>query len=135
EVGCRVIDWAARHSVVCDLLINCTSVGMHPNLDDPPPIHPSFLRAGLAVMDAVYTPETTVLVKEARLRGCVVMTGVEIFTRQAALQSNLFPQQDPPLDLMRAAVRRALSPLTIREEDDKRPDERVPAPRTGEFLR
>ena len=34
EVGCRHVDWNARHSVLCDLVINCTSVGMHPNVDE-----------------------------------------------------------------------------------------------------
>ena len=62
EVGCRYIDWEARHSVTCDLVMNCTSVGMHPNLDESP-LHPSFLKPGLMVLDAVYTPETTLLVK------------------------------------------------------------------------
>ena len=36
EVGCRSVDWAARHNVICDMLINCTSVGMHPNVDETP---------------------------------------------------------------------------------------------------
>src|SRR5262249_7575228 len=43
EVGCRFTDWEARHNVLCDILINCTSVGMHPNLDESP-IHQSFLK-------------------------------------------------------------------------------------------
>ena len=34
EVGCKFVEWSARHNVVCDTLINCTSVGMHPNLDE-----------------------------------------------------------------------------------------------------
>src|SRR5262249_35688044 len=34
DVGCRAIDWGARHSVLCDTLVNCTSVGMHPNMDE-----------------------------------------------------------------------------------------------------
>src|SRR5207244_9252089 len=116
EVGCRAIDWAARHSVVCDTLINCTSVGMHPNLDECP-IHPSFLKPGLVVLDAVYTPETTLLVKEARARGCHVLTGVDMFVRQAAHQFKLFTGQEAPMDYMERVVRRALSPVAIREEE------------------
>ena len=100
EVGCRNIDWAARHSVICDMLVNCTSVGMHPNVDETP-VHPSFLKPGLMVFDTVYTPETTLLVKEARDRGCHVVTGVELFVRQAALQFQLFTGRAPPLELMR----------------------------------
>jgi 3-dehydroquinate dehydratase/shikimate dehydrogenase len=115
EVGCRAVDWAARHNVVCDTLINCTSVGMHPNVDESP-IHPSFLKPGLVVMDIVYTPETTLLVKEARSRGCHVLTGVDVFVRQAALQFELFTGQQAPLELMRRVAKHALSPVALRED-------------------
>jgi 3-dehydroquinate dehydratase/shikimate dehydrogenase len=117
EVGCRAVDWAARHNVVCDTLINCTSVGMHPNVDESP-IHPSFLKPGLVVMDIVYTPETTLLVKEARSRGCRVLTGVDMFVRQAALQFELFTGAQAPLELMRRVLKRALSPVALRDEED-----------------
>jgi 3-dehydroquinate dehydratase/shikimate dehydrogenase len=116
EVSCKVLDWAARHSVLCDTLINCTSVGMHPNLDECP-VHASFLKPGLMVMDTVYTPETTMLVREARERGCEVLTGVDMFVRQAGLQFKLFTGMDPPLDVMEKLVRRALSPVQLKDED------------------
>jgi 3-dehydroquinate dehydratase/shikimate dehydrogenase len=54
--------------------LHCTSVGMHPDMDDSP-LHHSFLKPGLVVFDTVYTPESTRLVKEARSRGCHVITG------------------------------------------------------------
>jgi len=117
EVGCRNVDWAARHNVIADILVNCTSVGMHPNVDESP-IHPSFLKPGLTVFDTVYTPETTLLVKESRDRGCHVITGVDLFVRQAALQFQLFTGREAPQDLMRKVVKRALSPVTIRSEDE-----------------
>jgi 3-dehydroquinate dehydratase / shikimate dehydrogenase len=116
DVGCKHVDWAARHNVVCDTLINCTSVGMHPNLDESP-IHNSFLKPGLTVFDTIYTPETTLLVREARARGCHVLTGVDMFVRQAGLQFKLFTGQDPPLELMTKLVRRALSPVHVEEEN------------------
>ena len=118
EAGCRNVDWAARHNVICDLLVNCTSVGMHPNVDESP-IHPSFLKPGLTVFDTIYTPETTLLVKEARDRGCNVVTGVDLFVRQAALQFQLFTGREPPLELMRKVVKRALSPVTIRADEEE----------------
>src|SRR5262249_60234803 len=116
EVCCRYIDWEARPSVTCDLVINCPSVGMHPNLDESP-LHPSFLKPGLLVLDAVYTPETTLLVKEARNRGCVVITGVDMFVRQAALQFQLFTGNEAPLEVMRSVLKRALSPVALRDQD------------------
>jgi 3-dehydroquinate dehydratase/shikimate dehydrogenase len=120
EVGCRQVDWAGRHSVNSDVVVNCTPVGMHPNVDESP-LHHSFFKPGLIVFDTVYTPETTLLVKEARHRNCHVITGVDLFVRQAALQFRLFTGKDAPMDLLRSVVKRALSPVTVRpsssEED------------------
>src|SRR5262249_58495706 len=98
---------------------SCASVGMHPNLDESP-IHHSYLRPGLMVFETIYTPETTLLVKEARARGCHVLTGVDLFVRQAALQFQRFTGRDAPVELMRAIVKRALSPVTIPDENDER---------------
>ncbi len=117
EVGCDAMEWDARHTAVCDLVINCTSVGMHPEVDDSP-MHHSFFRDGLTVFDTVYTPENTLLIKEAKNRGAHTITGVDLFVRQAALQFKLFTGQDAPLELMHLAAKRALSPVTLRDEDE-----------------
>ena len=69
---------------------------------------------GVMVMDTIYTPETTLLVKEARSRGCHVLTGVDMFIRQAALQFKLFTGREPPFEYMSRIVRKALSPVAIR---------------------
>lgn len=116
EVGCKYVDWEARHNVMCDTLVNGTSVGMHPNLDECP-VHASFLKPGLFVFDTIYTPETTMLIREAKERGCHVLTGVDMFVRQAGLQYKLFMGEEAPLELMNKLVRRALSPVLLRDED------------------
>ncbi len=115
EVNAEALDWTARHKEGCDLVINCTPVGMHPNVDESP-LHASFLRPGMVVFDTVYTPETTMLIREAKTRGAQVITGVELFIRQAGAQFQLFTGQEPPLDLMGQVLRRALSPVTIHDE-------------------
>ena len=71
------------------MLVNCTPVGMHPNVDDSP-YDKHYLRPSMIVFDAVYNPENTLLIKEARNRNCTVVTGVEMFVRQACLQFQLF---------------------------------------------
>ncbi len=116
EVGGQAVDWPARDRTPCDILINCTPVGMHPNVDESP-IPALALKPGLIVMDTIYTPENTMLIKEARGRSCVVRTGVDMFVRQAAMQFKLFTGQDAPLDLMYKLVKRALSPVVIRSPD------------------
>jgi 3-dehydroquinate dehydratase/shikimate dehydrogenase len=89
---------------------------MHPNIDDSP-IHPSYLKPGMVIFDTVYTPETTMLVREARTRGCQTVTGVDLFVRQAALQFRQFTGKDAPTDLMFQVVRRALSPVTLHDDE------------------
>ena len=116
EVNAEALDWTARHKEGCDLVINCTPVGMHPNVDESP-LHASYLRPGMVVFDTVYTPETTMLIREAKTRGAQVITGVELFIRQAGGQFQLFTGQDPPLDLMGKVLRRALSPVTIHDDE------------------
>jgi 3-dehydroquinate dehydratase/shikimate dehydrogenase len=116
QADCRAVDWAARHSVFADVVVNCTSVGMHPNTDESP-LHHSFFKPGITVFETIYTPETTLLVKEARSRGCHVITGVEMFIRQAALQFKLFTGREAPLDYMRSVIRRAISPVALKEEE------------------
>jgi 3-dehydroquinate dehydratase/shikimate dehydrogenase len=104
---CRSVDWAARHSVSADLLVNCTPVGMHPNVDETPyDMH--HLRPSMLVFDAVYNPENTLLVKNARKRNCTVVTGVEMFVAQAALQFKLFTGQDASGELMRNVIKKAI---------------------------
>jgi 3-dehydroquinate dehydratase/shikimate dehydrogenase len=122
EVGCRHVEWDSRNGVPSDLVVNCTTVGMHPNVDDTP-IHHSYFKEGMTVFDTVYTPETTLFIKEARGRGAHTITGVDLFVRQAALQFKLFTGQDAPLELIRQTVKRALSPVSLPEpapaDDDK----------------
>ncbi len=117
EVEGRVRDWMGRHVSSCDILINATSVGMHPNVDDTP-LHAGFLQPGMMVFDLVYNPESTVLVKDARARSCRVVTGVELFVRQAAKQFELFTGKEANLQQMRQIVRRALSPITHHPDDE-----------------
>ena len=111
EVGARAITWASRSSTVTDVIINCTPVGMHPNVDDTPMPPGTFSRPNMVVFDTIYHPENTMLLKLARERGCKGISGADMFVRQAALQFKLYTGQDAPLDVMREALRRRLSPL------------------------
>src|SRR5262245_16194615 len=111
DVKCKAVDWHARHSISFDVLVNCTPVGMHPNVDEAP-CHFSVLKPGTIVFDTIYNPETTLLIREARSRGCDTITGVDMFVRQAARQIELFTGLTPDTEVMRQLMRKALSPLT-----------------------
>ncbi len=106
----RAIDWHARHTIAAHLLINCTPVGMHPSVDETP-FDKHHLKPSMLVLDAVYNPEQTLLVKDARKQSCQVITGVELFVRQVCLQFRLFTGQEPPAELMRQVLKRAIGPV------------------------
>jgi 3-dehydroquinate dehydratase/shikimate dehydrogenase len=108
RLKCHSTDWDSRHKVAADILVNCTPIGMHPNVDDTP-FDKHHLRPSMAVFDAVYNPENTLLIKDARERSCTVVTGVEMFVRQACLQFEHFTGREGPSKLMRDVIKRATS--------------------------
>lgn len=106
----RAVDWAARHISDAEVVVNCTPIGMHPNVDETP-FAKSHLKPSMIVFDTVYNPESTLLLKEAKLSGCKAVTGVEMFIRQAGLQFALFTGRVAPFDLMRETLKRAIGPV------------------------
>jgi len=108
--GGTSLDWSARHQQDVEIIINCTPTGMHPNVDESP-YNKLHLKPGLVVFDTVYNPESTLLLKEARARGCEIITGVEMFVRQAALQYFLFTGKEAPTQLMRDTLKRVIGPV------------------------
>jgi 3-dehydroquinate dehydratase/shikimate dehydrogenase len=95
-----------------DVLINATSVGMYPKVDamplnEPlPPLGPHTL-----VFDTVYNPAQTKLIGYARSKGAKVVSGVDMFLRQAIGQFDAWTGGPAPADVMRRALdaRRARS--------------------------
>ena len=108
QLGCTEVDWEMRHGYKCSILANCTPVGMHPNVDETP-FDKSAMKEGMVVFDAVYNPENTLLIKNARVKGCIPVTGIEMFVGQACLQFRLFTGKPGSATLMRAILRNAIS--------------------------
>ena len=108
EVGCKAVEWNARYRVPHDCIVNATPIGMHPHVDETP-YAKEHLRQYMIVFDTVYNPENTLLVKEARSVGCQIVTGVDMFVRQAAIQFRIWHGADAPVQVMRDALKRATS--------------------------
>jgi shikimate dehydrogenase len=86
-----------------DIIIHCTSVGMHPK-EDASLVPPDLFRPGQVVFDIVYTPLETKLLADAKARGLTTIPGVEMFVNQAVLQFERFTGVDAPVDVMRGIV-------------------------------
>ncbi len=81
-----------KHS---DLVVQTTSVGMHPTLDADPLFFFEFTGKEI-VYDVVYTPPETLLLRRAKEAGCRTLNGERMLLEQAYLQFKLFTGQDYP---------------------------------------
>lgn len=85
------------------VLANTSAVGMQPNVNATP-LSKEALGAYSLVFDAVYTPRETRLLREAKEAGKIVVSGLEMFIRQAIGQYELFTGKPAPTELMRKIV-------------------------------
>lgn len=83
-----------------DVLVNTTSVGLR---SDSSPVAPEALREGSVVLDAVYDPERTRLLRDAEARGARVVEGKWMLVYQAAAQLEAWTGLEAPIDVMVAA--------------------------------
>ncbi len=90
-----------------DILIQTTPVGMHPHTDQSP-LPGYLLQRDVVVMDIIYNPLETRLLRQARDLGCKTISGLSMFINQGAEQFRLWTGLDPPLKEMKRAVKEAL---------------------------
>lgn len=101
----RPLNQAADHEA--DIIINGTSIGMWPNVDDTP-LPADALLGKPVVFDTIYNPIETRLLREARLRGCRTVDGVSMFVNQAAAQFERWIGRPAPVDILRDVLLRRL---------------------------
>uniref|UniRef100_A0A0C9QS28 shikimate dehydrogenase (NADP(+)) n=1 Tax=Wollemia nobilis TaxID=56998 RepID=A0A0C9QS28_9CONI len=85
------------------VLANTSAIGMQPNVNATP-LSKESLGPYSLVFDAVYTPRETRLLREAKEAGKTVVSGLEMFIRQAIGQYELFTGNPAPAELMRKIV-------------------------------
>jgi len=120
EVGC---DYLPISSLVrmkageleADVVINATSLGMAPR-DGETPIPKKLLKEGMMVMDIVYQPLHTRLLREAKEKGCLTVNGLEMFIRQGVAQLEIWTGERLEIKQIRKDLRRA-----VREKIHKDP--------------
>ena len=86
-----------------DILVNATSVGMHPDVNRSP-VPSNLLKRDLCVMDIIYNPLETRLVMDAKVVGAKVVSGVEMLIYQGAVAFEVWTNCPAPVDVMRKAA-------------------------------
>jgi shikimate dehydrogenase len=85
------------------VLIHCTPIGMHPHTQETC-VPAALLSPHLTVMDIVYNPPETQLLRDARTAGCRTIPGIEMFLYQAVAQFEVWTGRSAPADVMRAVL-------------------------------
>lgn len=86
-----------------DILINATPSGMKPS--DKPYIDFKHINKNMFVYDLIYNPPETALLIAAKKRGCKILNGMDMLLYQGAESFNIWTGVDPPLDVMREALK------------------------------
>ena len=103
ELGAEVVNVQDAGEEEVDVLINCSPVGMNPDVEATP-ISSRHLRKGMIVFDSVYNPPETRLIRDAKAVGCIAISGIELFINQAVGQFELWTGQKAPANPMRDVV-------------------------------
>jgi shikimate dehydrogenase len=107
DLGAQAIPPEALDRCDATILVNATPVGMTPDIDGIP-IDPDLLGRFEVVMDIVYQPLTTRLLREARARGAAIIDGLQMLIHQGAAQFELFTGRPAPAEVMARAAYQAL---------------------------
>ncbi|MNW46586.1 Shikimate dehydrogenase [compost metagenome] len=105
--GCGIDD-VCHVTAEIDLLINTTSVGMYPRIEECP-IAPHLIPEGIIVSDLIYNPLTTELLRQAELKGCTTHNGLGMFVYQGGYAFEYWTGEKAPSAVMREAVTGSLS--------------------------
>ncbi len=87
-----------------DILVNATSIGLFPNVDDQVPIDADSIRSKLVVADVIPNPPNTHLVRHARAKGCQVIDGLGMLVAQGVIGIEYWTGKTPDARVMRRSL-------------------------------
>ena len=91
------------------LIVNCTSAGLHPNVEQSPWRPGIAFPTGVTVYDMVYRPANTALMRQCVAYGGRAIGGLGMLARQGAIAFELWTGVEPPIEVMLGALRAALA--------------------------
>jgi shikimate dehydrogenase len=100
DLNCDWLPLTEVENLTADILVNATSVGMAPEVDKMA-VPKAILSGYRVVMDIVYAPLETRLLREAAFAGCRVINGLAMLLYQGAAQFELWTGRKPPIEVMR----------------------------------
>jgi shikimate dehydrogenase len=107
----RYFDWESTYSIPAgtNIVVNATSVGLYPDVNDIPDINLDSITPDMFVQDVIPNPTETALIKEMRRRGIPCATGAGMLINLAALNIEMWTGRKPDKDVMYKALEEALA--------------------------
>jgi len=103
KAGTLSLDNLDEELPTTNILVNATSAGMYPNIENSP-VPSGLLHSDLCVMDIIYKPLETKLLKDAKSAGAKVVSGLEMLLYQGAVAFEIWTNYPAPLEIMRKAT-------------------------------
>lgn len=108
STGPLALEVIAQHMGNVDLVVNATTLGMHPHVEASPwPAQLPFPHKAFCY-DLVYTPRETAFIRQARHAGAHAASGLGMLVHQGAEAFALWTGIQPPVGVMRAACEEIL---------------------------
>lgn len=92
-----------------DIVVNATSIGLFPNVNDMPDVDLSAVQAGALVGDVVFYPVETPFLQAAKARGLATLDGLSMLVYQGVLAFEMWTGQKAPESVMKEALRQAFA--------------------------
>jgi len=111
-VTAEFVPWKGAYSIppATDVLVNSTSIGLFPNVNDRPDIDYDTIMPNMTVCDVIPNPPHTPFLKEAEARGAHTLDGLGMVVYQGAIGFKMWTGRDAPTAVMRAALGAAFGP-------------------------
>ncbi len=102
SVKAQFVSWKTTYEIpeAIDIIVNATSIGMTPNINQRLDLRTDTFREGQVLADVIVNPPLTHLIKEASERGCKVLNGQGMIVNQAVLGIKYWTGQDVDAQLM-----------------------------------
>jgi shikimate dehydrogenase len=102
--------WLDEYSIDAktDIVINATSIGLYPNVDQQLNINFDTLKRNMVVADGIHNPAQTHLLKKAKSKGCKTVNGIQMLVNQGVIGIKYWSGIDVDPTVMHAVLKEVL---------------------------
>ena len=103
------VPWNSAYAVESgtDVVVNATSIGLYPNVENRPELDYDTITDSMTVCDVIPNPPSTPFLKEAAMRGAKTLDGLGMLVYQGAIGFKMWTGLDAPVEVMHKVLKAA----------------------------